>query len=271
VNCRGHFIAGGKGRLYLATFGNCSATQVVLFLPPFAEEMNLSRAVVARQARMLAENGYFVVLLDYFGTGDSEGEIEEATVPGWLEDIEASLAWIGQLPRTSVTIWGLRFGALLAAHYVDDRRPETVDRLLLWKPVIRGLQLMNQFFRLKQMSEMMRGRGGDPVDWYQRCLEGEPVEVAGYPMSPVLVSQISVLSLRPSSWMEAVSVIWIEAASEKVPLVVSQLHEQWPGDRLRMEVCPGVPFWQVPDTYDADSLGTLTLKFLKETDGVCYA
>lgn len=268
---QGHFIAGGQGRLYLAAFGDCSAEHAVLFLPPFAEEMNLSRAVVARQARMLTEAGYFVVLLDYFGTGDSEGEFDEARVPGWLNDIEATLVWIGQKQRSSVTLWGLRLGGLLAAHYVDDRGAEAVDRLLLWKPVINGHQLMNQFFRLKQMSEMMQGRGDDQINWYRRCLEGETVEVAGYPMSSGLVSQISALSMQPSTWMEKVRVIWIEAASEKVPLTASRLHAQWPGDRLTIEACTGVPFWQVPDTYDADSLTILTLKCLKEANGVCHA
>ncbi|WP_020679658.1 serine aminopeptidase domain-containing protein [Marinobacterium rhizophilum] len=268
---QGHFIAGGQGRLYLATFGDCSAEHAVLFLPAFAEEMNLSRAVVARQARMLTEAGYFVVLLDYFGTGDSEGEIDDATVPGWLDDIEATLTWIGQKRRSSVTLWGLRFGALLAARYVDDRDAEVVNRLLLWKPVINGHQMMSQFFRLKQMSEMMLGRGDEQVNWYRRCLEGEPVEVAGYPMSSGLVSQISALSIQPSAWMETVSVIWIEAASEKVSLNVCGLHDQWPGDRLTREVCTGVPFWQVPDTYQAESLSVLTLKCLKEADGVCHA
>ncbi|MFC6669027.1 hypothetical protein [Marinobacterium aestuariivivens] len=81
MNCRGCFIAGRQGRLYLATFGNSAAAQAVLFLPAFAEEMNLSRAVVARQARMLAECGYFVVLLDYFGTGDSEGKSMQPLYP----------------------------------------------------------------------------------------------------------------------------------------------------------------------------------------------
>lgn len=266
---QGHFINGAQARLYLATFGHCSAEHAVLFLPPFAEEMNLSRAVVARQARMLSEAGYFVVLLDFFGTGDSEGDIDEARVPGWLDDIDAALAWIGQKQRASVTLWGLRLGALLAAHYVDDRGAEAVDRLLLWKPVINGHQLMNQFFRLKQMSEMMRGRGGDQINWYRRCLEGESVEVAGYSMSSAFVSQISALALQPAAWMERVTVIWIEAASETVPLIVSRLHDQWPGDRLSLELCSGVAFWQVPDTYAANSLNVLTLKVLKEADGVC--
>nr|WP_067297847.1 hydrolase 2, exosortase A system-associated [Marinobacterium profundum] len=268
---QGHFITGGQARLYLATFGNCSAERAVLFLPPFMEEMNLSRAVVARQARMLAEAGYFVVLLDFFGTGDSEGEIDEATVPVWLDDIAAALAWIGQKQRSSVTLWGLRLGALLAAHYVDDRNADVVDRLLLWKPVINGHQLMSQFFRLKQMSEMMQGRGGNQINWYRRCLEGEPVEVAGYLMSSSLVSQVSALSLQPSACLDAVTVIWIEAASEKVPLVVSRLHDQWTGGRLSLEVCSGVPFWQVPDSYDAENLSVLTLKCLQEADRVCHA
>ncbi|MFC6669026.1 hypothetical protein [Marinobacterium aestuariivivens] len=159
----------------------------------------------------------------------------------------------------------------MATHYLDDRGPETVNRLLLWKPVIDGHQSMSQFFRLKQMNEMMLGRGGDRINWHRRCLEGEVVEVAGYSMTPALVSQISALSLQPSAWMDGVGVIWIEAAREKLPQVVAKLHEQWPADRLTVELCSGVPFWQVPDTYDAECLSTLTVKCLKQADGVCHA
>src|SRR5690242_13967142 len=45
-----------------------------VYVPPFAEEMNLARRMAALQARALAAVGIGVLLLDLFGTGDSDGD-----------------------------------------------------------------------------------------------------------------------------------------------------------------------------------------------------
>ena len=50
----------------------------VLFIPPFAEEMNRARRMVALQARDLAAAGWDVLQLDLFGTGDSQGDFGDA-------------------------------------------------------------------------------------------------------------------------------------------------------------------------------------------------
>src|SRR5258705_9769402 len=46
----------------------------VLYLPPFAEEMNKSRRMAALQARAFARIGWNVLQMDLFGCGDSSGE-----------------------------------------------------------------------------------------------------------------------------------------------------------------------------------------------------
>ena len=63
----------------------------VVHVPAFAEEMNKSRAMVSRQARALAARGYAVVVPDLYGTGDSAGELREATWALWQRNVEAVL------------------------------------------------------------------------------------------------------------------------------------------------------------------------------------
>ena len=58
----------------------------ILFLPPFAEEMNKSRAIVASQARELAAAGNRVMLLDLTGCGDAGGDFLDASWQVWLQD-----------------------------------------------------------------------------------------------------------------------------------------------------------------------------------------
>ena len=64
----------------------------VMHLPAFGEEMNKSRAMVAAQARALANEGFQVFVPDYYGTGDSGGDFSEATWDLWLEDIRFCLS-----------------------------------------------------------------------------------------------------------------------------------------------------------------------------------
>ena len=56
----------------------------VLYLHPFAEELNSTRRVVAQQARALAKAGYGVLQIDLLGCGDSSGEFADATWAAWL-------------------------------------------------------------------------------------------------------------------------------------------------------------------------------------------
>ena len=50
----------------------------ILYLHPFAEELNTSRRIVAHQARNLARLGYGVLQIDLLGCGDSAGNFEDA-------------------------------------------------------------------------------------------------------------------------------------------------------------------------------------------------
>ena len=68
------FIDSAAGRvfaIYHRPAEGGSNGPAMLYLPPFAEEMNRSRRMAALQARALAAAGYGVLLLDPYGTGDS--------------------------------------------------------------------------------------------------------------------------------------------------------------------------------------------------------
>ncbi len=249
---QGYFISGSRGKLYLGAFGNRDAPYAMLFLPAFAEEMNLSRAVVARQARLLAAQGWYVVTLDYYGTGDSEGDISEADVALWTEDVAAALAWLRQVDRKDVVLWGLRFGAVLAGHFVETFPDKQPDRLLLWKPVLDGKLMMNQFFRIKQMGEMMHNSGEKKTNWFKAALEGEMVEVAGYPITPQLVRSISALKMADMTAIRILATYWAEPGSLQLSPAVQKLTGTW--DVVESLVCESSTFWLSPDCYDSPAL-----------------
>ena len=94
---------------------------LVVYVHPFAEEMNKSRRMAALQSRALAEAGFAVLQLDLMGCGDSDGELLDASWAQWVADVVFACGWLRQqyLPSGPDTVplwlWGLRAGALLAA------------------------------------------------------------------------------------------------------------------------------------------------------------
>ena len=90
------FLATGTGQRFCLFHPPQGATPLgrVLYLHPFAEELNSTRRVVAGQARVLAQAGYGVLQIDLLGCGDSAGDFADATWAAWLDDAQAAHRWL---------------------------------------------------------------------------------------------------------------------------------------------------------------------------------
>src|SRR5262245_5413710 len=87
---RPYFSDGASGRVFSLFVGppaHVLRRGGVLFVPPFAEEMNKSRRQVMLAARALAAAGFGVLLSDLYGTGDSGGEFADGRVAAWRSDL----------------------------------------------------------------------------------------------------------------------------------------------------------------------------------------
>jgi len=129
---------------------------VVLCHPTSSGEYQLAHPTVRVLARRLADDGWHALRFDYFGTGDSAGDLAEATQDRWLADIETAvdeLKEISQVPRVSLV--GMRHGATLAA-MVAGRRPD-VDHLVLWDPVFDGREYLAELERVCRASSGVDG------------------------------------------------------------------------------------------------------------------
>ena len=87
----------------------------VLCIPPFAEENNKSRRMIAQQARALARLGGMTLLVDMTGTGDSVSDFRDATWEHWRRDLDVAWSWLTARVQNPLWIWGIRLGGLLAA------------------------------------------------------------------------------------------------------------------------------------------------------------
>ena len=86
----------------------------VLYIHPFAEEMNKSRRMAALQSRALAAAGFGVLQIDLRGCGDSSGDFGDADWQTWVEDVVNACHWLSARSKAPLWLWGLRAGCLLA-------------------------------------------------------------------------------------------------------------------------------------------------------------
>src|SRR5699024_395760 len=130
------FLDSGSMRLLCVFFPPAGKSKGnYLFVPPFAEEMNRSRSMVAMQARALAHEGFGVLLVDLFGAVDSSGEFGEATWASWKASVLAAYAWLKGRDGGCRGVWGLRLGAVLAAQLMGERAI-AASHAVFWQPVV---------------------------------------------------------------------------------------------------------------------------------------
>jgi len=236
----------------------------LVYVHPFAEEMNKSRRMVSQQARRLASAGYLVLQMDLLGCGDSAGDFGDATWARWVDDVLAACRHAQTLvPGVPLWLWGLRAGCLLAAEAAARLDPATP--LLFWQPTPNGAPILQQFLRLKAAGEMLSGGAKGVVDGLRAELAAnQPVEVAGYTLNPGLAQGLQKASLRPVP----TRVEWLEVSAQPEagwsPAAQMALQGwQRAGAALRSSLLSGPPFWHTTEIEDAPALWDATLAALQ--------
>lgn len=235
-----------------------SARGSVLYAHPFAEEMNKSRRTAALQARALAAQGFDVLQIDLLGCGDSSGDFGDATWDAWLDDLALGARWLAENGSGPLVLWGLRLGALLALDFARARET-AVERFLLWQPVTSGEAFLTQFLRLRLASEMLGGaRSGGTQELRERLAAGEPLEIAGYTLSPALASSLEQLKLT-NLVPEGAALDWFEIVAEEgraLPPATQRIVDQLGGSgrQVRTHAVVGEPFWITQEITECPTL-----------------
>ncbi|HZV67485.1 MAG TPA: hydrolase 2, exosortase A system-associated [Telluria sp.] len=232
----------------------------VLYIHPFAEEMNKSRRMAALQARMLTALGYGVLQLDLYGCGDSSGDFADARWEIWKHDLALAHRWLEQRLPGPVHLWGLRIGAMLALDYAAgaDAAPAS---LALWQPPLSGKQFLTQFLRLRVANDMLsnnRETGNGTAALRAQLQAGGMLEIAGYDLAPALadaIDALDLLELRPATgpvhWFEAVA-----AAGRPLPPGAARVGAAWTdaGVDLRLQTVACAPFWSTAEVTECPEL-----------------
>ncbi|MDR1662378.1 MAG: hydrolase 2, exosortase A system-associated [Azoarcus sp.] len=262
------FLPAGTGRRFCLLHAAAPGVPVrgaLVYIHPFAEEMNKARRMAALQARAMASAGYTVLQIDLRGCGDSSDDFGDASWQDWVDDALLACDWLGRRAEAVLWLWGLRAGCLVAAEAA--RQNGAVGGLLFWQPVVSGKQYLRQFLRLKSAGNMLSGKDAGSAERLRADLaQGVPVEIAGYALAPELARGLEGAELAPPE--RAVRVEWLEVAATEdgglSPASTARL-VQWraQGHAARGAAVRGPSFWQTVEIAENPEWLAATLAALK--------
>ena len=267
------FVAGSAGRLFVSCFAPAHGTDTwLLFVPPFAEEMNKSRRMLARLGYALAADGIGLCLPDLYGSGDSEGDFGDASMAIWQRDLRDIAQWLQtEHSCRRLLLGGLRYGALLA---MSSRAAlPDVAACLLWQPIAKGQQQLTLFLRLRQAAAIMGGGAKETLkDLQQQLDQGQSLEVAGYLLPAELAAAMAAQNLAELAPPAGLPLHWLELSRDPERPVMPasrQVIDAWQGQgsQVMMAGVSGDPFWSTQELVDAPELVTASLRCLQEIVG----
>ena len=159
---------------------------LTLICPPLFNEYMRTHPALRDLAVALAENGQHVLRLDYAGTGDSFGELEEIVLSDWIEGVALALREGREITGSKVVrLVGVRAGALLACKLAGTCFD--VDRVVLWDPIPDGAGYLQAMHRV-QKTIIERGLSTD-----NEISRETMHEYAGYRLSERMVEEFQLL------------------------------------------------------------------------------
>ena len=235
----------------------------IVYLPPLGEEMNRCRALAAEQARRFAAEGFLCTMVDFLGTGDSEGELHEANFSVWQENVRLAIENGQTEPALPLTLWGMRLGGLHALLFAAQSAVP-VQNLILWQPVTSGKRYVTQLLRQRVASLVGKDLPAETTqEIRQRLEEGEIVEVSGYLLGGELIRDME--SADPFSGGKLCSerIFWLENSTEPgqeintaAAKAVQKLEQQ--GNTVDVHLFNDPPLWQLNEREDAPELLAVT-------------
>lgn len=243
------FLSSEHGELFSIYYHpiNGPAKGTILYVHPFADEMNKSRRMAALQAVAFAQEGLGILQVDLLGCGDSSGEFAVAIWEAWKENITSAINWLQGSATGPISLWGIRLGALLMMDWAKDANI-LIKNYIFWQPVLNGAVAMNQFFRLAAASKMLGKEGSSNSDIRKCISQGERVEIGGYELNPNLIKPIESLKMENLCPPAGSRVIWKDISlndpSVMGPAVLNTIEFfKKKGCRMEVESITGNAFW----------------------------
>jgi uncharacterized protein len=170
--------------------GRAKANRAVVLCHPWGAEYIHAYRAMRQLAKMLAANGIDSLRFDYFGTGDSVGSTTAGDLSGWETDIQSAIEELKDTTGTTrISLVGLRLGATLAAN-VGVRAGSVVNSLVLWDPVVSGVEYLAELYHAARRGWLLRkSPAARPAN------EGGGHEIMGFPLTESVAAAVKRLDL----------------------------------------------------------------------------
>ncbi|MFK7794812.1 MAG: hypothetical protein AB8B89_05650 [Gammaproteobacteria bacterium] len=240
--------------------------QTVIFVPPFAEEMNRSKRMYVLCARLLADAGLHALCFDFSGTGDSSGEWGDFDYNDWKSNL-IDVFQLAKKLNSKVSLVTLRDSALIPLNLIKQTDIQ-IDKCVLWDPIDSGEVLIRQLIRMKIASAMAGDLKKVTTKEVLASIEQSGfLEVGGYHVSSELIDQIKaekisdsvadVLALTELHWMTIG-----KSTSSSMPICLSKLNlTDAMQKQLTLHTVNDVKFWMQQEV-------TISPLLLRETKQV---
>jgi pimeloyl-ACP methyl ester carboxylesterase len=185
------FFFGSRDRrlfgVYEAAAPGSLVKRAAVLCNPWGSEYIYAHRSLRQLAIRMSVAGFDTLRFDYFGTGDSAGDITGADLRGWEDDIELAIEETQDMAGVArVSLVGLRLGATLAVR-VAARHARHVDAVVAWNPVMSGPDYLKSLAVPPDFAD--RRDGGATV--------AETVTVNGFSLTDAMCREIAAIDLAP--------------------------------------------------------------------------
>lgn len=204
----------------------------VLLCYPTGHEYERCHRAFRQLADQLALSGFPVMRFDYFGSGDSAGDYNDATLDQWRSDIKYALEICKkQSGCEQIAVIGLRLGATLAMLALEGY--QNPGPLVLWNPVTDGAALLDEWTKEQSNHERQAGYkpGGSVIQ-----------EVLGMPLTKIMRDELKKLDITNFSPPECPVLIASHDINPAVTSFVSYLQNH--SADIDIKNTGGVTIWK---------------------------
>jgi exosortase A-associated hydrolase 2 len=243
------YFAGAASDLYASFYAAAGEPRsAVLIVPPFGDERRACTRFLAQFARRLAAAGCDVLRFDLSATGESPGDLGQASLQRWVSDVDAAGRELRNLSSASTHIGlGARLGANLLA------RSSQPDALVLWEPLLDGDKYLEEMLRRKLIKEMKgAGQAASDADSIRSAWDaGETVDCDGFAISATLAGELRQLDLVLSD--KPMQIVHVSGARKLPPA--------WEALGREVLLIRDKPFWGRLDYYVSRELEDAAIAF----------
>jgi pimeloyl-ACP methyl ester carboxylesterase len=159
----------------------------VVLVPTIGREVHMSRYALRTISALLGAQGFLTLRMDFIGTGDSGGTIEEGNVDVmWRDNVSSAVALLRHSGVTNISVIGMRLGATVAG-VAAIQCDLQLSSLVLWDPCESGRRFLRESAALEALHQH------DP-----RVNEGKPYETSEFALSPERAEELGRLNLAKS-------------------------------------------------------------------------